>query len=276
MIECRNIAFRYPGYGRKTPQILSGFTTTIRNGEWVSIVGTNGSGKSTFARLITGLLKPKQGSVRVCGLDPADDRQVWQVRQKVQMIFQNPENQIVGTTVAEDLIFGLENMGLPPSEMDQRIQWALAQTGLTDYKNVRTDHLSGGQKQRLAIAAALSMKPQVLILDEATAMLDLPARRELLALLQNLHREQHLTLLMITHHLEETVYSDRVLVFHQGEIVADGAPADLYKPDREWHAYGLPLPPAIQLANQLRQSGVPLPFSILTEEDLVNALCKSK
>ncbi|GIM47414.1 energy-coupling factor transporter ATP-binding protein EcfA1 [Collibacillus ludicampi] len=273
MIECKDLLFRYPDYKRNVTPVFEGLDLTIRKGEWVAIVGSNGSGKSTFARLVNGLLKPKKGTIRVFGLNPADDCEVWQVRQKVQMVFQNPENQIVGATVREDLIFGLENLGLSREEIDQRIEWALVQTGLSAYQHEMTEHLSGGQKQRLAIAAALAMKPQILILDEATAMLDLRARRDLLRLIQTLHQEHHITLLTITHHLEETVHCDRVLVFHHGEVVLDGTPADIFSPENELYKYGLSLPPVVHLAHELRKNGVPLSFPIMTEEDLVNALC---
>jgi energy-coupling factor transport system ATP-binding protein len=274
MIEYKDVLFQYPGYGRKETPVFSGINVTIRPGEWVALVGSNGSGKSTFVRLLNGLLKPKRGTVRVCGLNPADEREVWQVRQKVQMVFQNPENQIVGLTVGEDIRFGLENLGLPHEEIDRRIVWALAQTGLSGYENERIEHLSGGQKQRLAISSALAMKPEILILDEATAMLDLAARRDLLQRIRSLHRESSITLLTVTHHLEEAVHADRVLVFHQGMIVLDGPPAEIFTPEKRLHRYGLSLPPVILLASELKRQGVPLETVILTEEDLVNALCK--
>lgn len=279
MIECKNVTYQYPAYRRSAEVVLRNVHLTVQRGEWVALVGANGSGKSTFVRLLNGLLKAQKGTIRVCGLNPADEKEVWQVRRKVQMVFQNPENQIVGTTVQEDLIFGLENLGLPREEIAARMRWALARTGLSGKELQPVEQLSGGQKQRLAIASALAMKPDILILDEATTMLDLPTRQELLQLLQTLQKEEGLTILMVTHYMEETVFCDRIFIFHRGQIVREGTPAALLSiQGEENHAledYGLEQPPLMRLADDLRREGVPLPLLIRTEEELVNALCTS-
>ncbi|MDI3269303.1 MAG: energy-coupling factor transporter ATPase [Bacillota bacterium] len=255
-------------------QALSGLDLTIQHGAFVAIVGGNGSGKSTLARCLNGLLLPQQGSVTVAGLSTSDPAALPEIRRRLGLVFQNPDNQIVAPVVEDDVAFGMENLGVPYETMRERVPWALEVVGLEGMEERAPSTLSGGQKQRLAIAGILAMEPQGIILDEATSMIDPQGRREVLSLIQKLRRERSMTVIWITHHMEEALLADEVVVLHQGTIVAQGKPARvLARPDLE--RWNLVPPPGVLLARALREEGVVVPEDVVTVEGLVDALCPS-
>ena len=259
---------------------LDGISASIRQGEFVAVLGHNGSGKSTLAKLINALYTPSEGNVVVCGYDTREEKLVWEIRRRAGMIFQNPDNQIVATVVKEDVAFGLENLGVPTDEMIPRIEQSLAAVRMSKYADSAPHTLSGGQKQRVAIAGVLAMEPSVIIADEATAMLDPSGRKEVLETVRMLNRAKGITVLWITHFMEEAALADRVLVVTDGEIRLEGTPAEVFDRVEEMQEMHLDVPPMAALADDLRREGFPLPAGILTVEDMVRevekALCPSK
>ncbi|HEY8489132.1 MAG TPA: energy-coupling factor transporter ATPase [Thermaerobacter sp.] len=253
-------------------EALRGIDLEVRRGEFLAVVGANGSGKSTLARLLNGLLVPTRGEVRVAGRSTADPQARWEIRRLVGMVFQNPDNQLVAPTVEEDVAFGPENLGLPRQEIARRVRTALETVGLWERRADPPHRLSGGQKQRVALAGILAMQPQCLVLDEATAMLDPAGRAEVLETVARLHRERAMTVVLITHFLEEAVRAERVVVLERGRIVASGRPRELFdRPD--WlERLGLVAPPMGRLAERLRRRGWNLPPGIVTVEDFLAAL----
>ncbi len=251
---------------------LRGIDLTIKRGEFVALVGPNGSGKSTLARHVNGLLLPTAGRVLVDGLLTSDRRHLWAVRQRVGMVFQNPDNQLVASTVEEDVAFGPENAALPPEEIRRRVDEALAVVGLADYRTHPPQMLSGGQRQLVAIAGALATRPACIIFDEPTSMLDPPGRRRVLATVERLNREG-LTVILITQAMDEAVLAGRVLVLREGRLVMDGTPAEVFERGAWLQEMGLALPPAVEIAHHLREAGLPLPAGLLTVESLAEALC---
>ena len=246
----------------------------IREGDFVAILGRNGSGKSTFAKQLNALLYPTGGTVWLCGKDTADEENLWTVRSSAGMVFQNPDNQIVASIVEDDVGFGPENLGIPTEEIWKRVENALNAVGMTAYAETSPLRLSGGQKQRVAIAGILAMQPKCLILDEPTAMLDPEGRREVLKAMHELNEAAGITVLLITHYMEETVDADRIVVMQNGRVRMDGTPHEIFSRTDEIHAMGLSLPQATELADRLRTAGLPLPQGILSEEELVRELIR--
>ncbi len=262
-------------YDEDDMQAVDGVNLNVQKGAFVAVLGHNGSGKSTLAKLINALYLPTRGRVLVCGLDTSAQEQVWNVRRHAGMVFQNPDNQIVANVVREDVAFGLENLGVPHDEMLPRIDAALKAVRMTDFASFAPHMLSGGQKQRVAVAGVLAMQPEVMVLDEATAMLDPSGREEVLSTVRKLNRRQGMTVIWITHFMEEAAVADRVVVLDQGRVALDGPPAQVFSKVKQLQALGLDVPPMAELASRLRAGGVNLGEGILTVEDMVKELKKT-
>ncbi|MBS6956360.1 MAG: energy-coupling factor transporter ATPase [Enterocloster asparagiformis] len=244
----------------------------IKNGDFVAVLGHNGSGKSTFAKHINGILMPSEGTVWVSGMDTRDEDLIWDVRKTAGMVFQNPDNQIIGNVVEEDVGFGPENMGIPTEEIWRRVDESLEAVGMTAYRLQSPNKLSGGQKQRVAIAGVMAMRPKCIILDEPTAMLDPNGRKEVIRTLRELNRAEKITVLLITHYMEEAVHADRIIVMDDGKIVMDGKPREIFSRVRELKSHGLDVPQATELAWELKEAGMPLGDGILSRKELVEQL----
>lgn len=274
ILSFNDVTFTYtpdqPGV-RKAVQNVS---FSINQGEWIAIVGHNGSGKSTMAKLMSGLLFPEQGEVRI-KRDVLTEENLWEIRSQIGMVFQNPDNQFVGATVQDDVAFSLENNGVPYEEMVKRVNESLQQVKMSDFINHEPHHLSGGQKQRVAIAGALAMYPQILILDEATSMLDPQGREEVLKIVQALRDQIGLTVLSITHDLEEALLADRVIFMNDGKKYAEGTPSEIFALGDQLIEFGLDLPFAMKMTRLLQAQGVQLVGQHMTEEELVNDLWTS-
>lgn len=262
-------------YDEDDMQAVDGVNLNVQKGAFVAVLGHNGSGKSTLAKLINALYLPTRGRVLVCGLDTSAQEQVWNVRRHAGMVFQNPDNQIVANVVREDVAFGLENLGVPHDEMLPRIDAALKAVRMTDFASFAPHMLSGGQKQRVAVAGVLAMEPEVMVLDEATAMLDPSGREEVLSTVRKLNRRQGMTVIWITHFMEEAAVADRVVVLDQGRVALDGPPAQVFSKVKQLQALGLDVPPMAELASRLRAGGLSLGEGILTVEDMVKELKKT-
>lgn len=273
-VEVRNVTFAYPAASGEPVLALDRVGLTVARGEFVAVVGRNGSGKSTLARMLNALLRPAAGQVLVDGLDTADPANLWPVRDRVGMVFQNPDNQIVAALVEEDVAFGPENQGLPPAEIRRRVEASLAAVGLTPLRERPPHLLSGGQKQRLAIAGALALRPACLVLDEPTAMLDPHGRAEVMATISRLNREDGVAIVLITHFMEEAARADRVVVMDQGRVVLAGAPKVVFRQAAILRRLHLDVPPPLLLAEELRAAGVAVPLDVLTLDELVEALCQ--
>ena len=247
----------------------------IKAGEFVAVLGHNGSGKSTLAKHMNALLIPTEGTMLVDGIDTAIETKLWKVRQKAGMVFQNPDNQIIGTVVEEDVGFGPENMGVPTDDIWKRVNDSLEKVGMTAYRYQSPNKLSGGQKQRVAIAGVMAMRPRCIILDEPTAMLDPNGRKEVLEAVRELNRKEKVTVILITHYMEEVIHADRVYVMDSGNVVMQGNPKEIFSQVDTLKAYGLDVPQVTLLAYELKKSGVDVPDGILTTEELVSALCQS-
>lgn len=272
ILEVENLVFKY----EKESEVnqLNGVSFSVTRGEWVSIIGQNGSGKSTTARLIDGLFEEFEGTVKIDGEVLTADN-VWQLRQKIGMVFQNPDNQFVGATVEDDVAFGMENQGIPREEMIQRVDEALAAVNMLDFKTREPARLSGGQKQRVAVAGIIALRPEIIILDESTSMLDPTGRAEIMRVIHEIKDRYHLTVLSITHDLDEAAGSDRILVMRAGEIIKEAAPSDLFATRENMVEMGLDMPFTSNLMNDLRASGFVLPERYLTEDELVDFLAKN-
>nr|WP_298545699.1 energy-coupling factor transporter ATPase [uncultured Lachnoclostridium sp.] len=251
---------------------IDGLDVDIEKGGFVAVLGHNGSGKSTFAKHINGLLMPTGGTVWVGDMDTKDEEHIWDVRKTAGMVFQNPDNQIIGNIVEEDVGFGPENIGVPTEEIWKRVEESLKAVGMTAYRLQSPGKLSGGQKQRVAIAGVMAMKPECIILDEPTAMLDPNGRREVIKTVHELNRAEGITVLLITHYMEEAIDADRIIVMDGGRIVMDGKPAEIFSRVKELKAYGLDVPQVTELAYELKEAGMPLSDGILTREQLVREL----
>ena len=251
---------------------IDGLDVDIEKGGFVAVLGHNGSGKSTFAKHINGLLMPTDGTVWVGDMDTKDEEHIWDVRKTAGMVFQNPDNQIIGNIVEEDVGFGPENIGVPTEEIWKRVEESLKAVGMTAYRLQSPGKLSGGQKQRVAIAGDMAMKPECIILDEPTAMLDPNGRREVIKTVHELNRAEGITVLLITHYMEEAIDADRIIVMDGGRIVMDGKPAEIFSRVKELKAYGLDVPQVTELAYELKEAGMPLSDGILTREQLVREL----
>ena len=244
----------------------------IKKGDFVAVLGHNGSGKSTFAKHINGILMPSEGTVWVSGMDTRDEEHIWDVRKAAGMVFQNPDNQIIGNVVEEDVGFGPENMGIPMEEIWRRVDESLEAVGMTAYRLQSPNKLSGGQKQRVAIAGVMAMRPQCIILDEPTAMLDPNGRKEVIRTLRELNWVEKITVLLITHYMEEAVHADRIIVMDDGRIVMDGKPREIFSRVKELKSHGLDVPQATELAWELKEAGMPLGDGILGRRELVEQL----
>lgn len=251
---------------------IDGMDVDITKGDFVAVLGHNGSGKSTFAKHINGLLLPTSGTVWVGDMDTKDEDHIWDVRKTAGMVFQNPDNQIIGNIVEEDVGFGPENIGVPTEEIWRRVEESLKAVGMTAYRLQSPNKLSGGQKQRVAIAGVMAMKPECIILDEPTAMLDPNGRKEVIKTVHELNRAEGITVLLITHYMEEAIDADRIIVMDGGTIVMDGKPVDIFSRVKELKSYGLDVPQVTELAYELKEAGMPLSDGILTREQLVREL----
>ncbi|MCF6139444.1 energy-coupling factor ABC transporter ATP-binding protein [Pseudalkalibacillus berkeleyi] len=269
LITVRDVSFRYETDG---PYRVKNVNITIPSGEWLSIVGHNGSGKSTLAKLLNGLLVPDEGTITVGERRTDQEEHLWEIRQQVGMVFQNPDNQFVGTTVRDDVAFGLENNGVPREEMIRRIEEALVKVQMTGFEDKEPHQLSGGQKQRVAIAGVLAQKPSVIILDEATSMLDPIGRKEVHNTIRELNEKDGITVLSITHDLEEAIQSDRMIVMNQGEMVAEGEPRKVFQNTALLLEAGLELPFSMKVQEMLTEKGIQLSNPTLTKTELVDAL----
>ena len=277
MIEVKNVTFRYDTDTEgisNARAALEDVSLSVGEGEFLAVVGHNGSGKSTLAKLLNGLLLPSEGTVTVDDLSTADEENLIDIRRRVGLVFQNPDNQLVTTVVEEDVAFGPENLGIPPKEIRERVDRALQEVGMTDYALKASHALSGGQKQRVAIAGMLAVQPKTLVLDEATAMLDPAGRADILSIVSRLHREQGMTVIMITQYMEEVVGCDRVVVMDGGRVLLEGTPRQVFAEAEKLRACGLDVPEAVRIAETLRAEGLPLEGDPITLEELTEALCR--
>lgn len=275
IISVEHLAYTYPGV-EDTPgvPVFADLNLTIEEGSFVAVLGTNGCGKSTLAKHFNAILLPSGGKVYVCGIDTANEDRLIAIRRNVGMVFQNPDNQIVATVVEEDVAFGLENNGVPPKEIRMRIDEALEAVGMTKYAKKAPHMLSGGQKQRVAIAGVLAMKPECIVLDEATAMLDPIGRREVLAAVEKLNREQGITVVLITHHMNEAEHADRVIVMNEGRVAMDGAPREVFAQVEKLKSIGLTVPDTVELLYELRGAGCDLPLTAITVDECADAIAR--
>jgi energy-coupling factor transport system ATP-binding protein len=274
-IRTQQLEHAYALEGGLRVEALRGVDLTIEAGEFVALVGPNGSGKSTLARHFNALLLPTAGHVWVDGILTSDARHVWEVRERVGMVFQNPDNQFVASTVEEDAAFGPENMALPSAEIRRRVDEALDLVGMADYRTHPPQRLSGGQKQRVAIAGALATQPACLVLDEPTSMLDPPSRRGVMDIIQRLNAEEGITTVLITQSMDEAAAAPRVVAMDEGRVVMDGPPQMIFEQGERLQALGLDLPFPVEISHRLREGGIALPPGLLTVEDLAGALCTS-
>lgn len=250
---------------------LNHLNVEIEKGSFVAVLGHNGSGKSTFAKHLNGILLPTEGEVWVAGMDTSDEEKLWDVRKAAGMVFQNPDNQIIGNIVEEDVGFGPENLGVPTEEIWERVDKSLKAVGMTLYRKKSPNRLSGGQKQRVAIAGVMAMKPKCIVLDEPTAMLDPNGRAEVIRTVRELNRKEGITAVLITHYMEEVIDADRVIVMDDGAIVMDGTPREVFSQVEKLKEYRLDVPQATELAYELKKAGVDLPDGILSQEEFVEA-----
>ncbi|WP_223703202.1 energy-coupling factor ABC transporter ATP-binding protein [Sutcliffiella deserti] len=270
ILEVRNLFFRYEN---QEENVLRDINIEVNQGEWTAIVGHNGSGKSTLARILNGLQLPTQGSVTVNGMVLSEDN-LWDIRRQVGMVFQNPDNQFVGSTVEDDVAFGLENIGVPREEMVQRVEEGIDRVGMKSFLTQEPHQLSGGQKQRVAIAGVIALRPAIIILDEATSMLDPIGRKEVLETIEELRTEMGVTVLSITHDLEEAARADKIIVLNKGEVYAEGKPDDIFRLGEKLVKIGLDLPFTITLVNKLKALGISFETDPTTSERLIEELCK--
>ena len=272
ILRTEHLTFRYTTEEGVAPTVLDGVSLTIRPGEFVAVLGHNGSGKSTLAKHFNAILLPSGGKVWVDGMDSCDEDKLLDIRRRVGMVFQNPDNQIVASVVEEDVAFGPENLGVPSAEIRERVDAALAAVGMTDYARHAPHLLSGGQKQRVAIAGVLAMRPRCIVLDEPTAMLDPVGRKEVLDTIRRLNREQNITVVLITHHMDEAAQADRLIVMHDGHIVADDKPELVFQNVDGLRSLGLEVPEPVALLYELRQAGVDVPLTALTVDECAEVL----
>ena len=272
ILKTENLTFRYTTAEGAAPTVLDGLTLSVRRGEFVAVLGHNGSGKSTLAKHFNAILLPSGGKAYVDGMDTCDENLLLDIRRRVGMVFQNPDNQIVASVVEEDVAFGPENLGVPSEEIRTRVDSALAAVGMTEYARHAPHLLSGGQKQRVAIAGVLAMRPECIVLDEPTAMLDPAGRREVLDTVKRLNREQGITVVLITHHMDEAAQADRLIVMHDGHIMADDSPEQVFQNVDGLRSLGLEVPEPVALLYELRQAGVDVPLTALTVDECAGIL----
>lgn len=277
MIDAKNLVFEYirrdeEGNVESISRAIDDVTLDVSEGDFVAILGHNGSGKSTMAKHINAILTPTEGTLYVNGFDVQDDERVWEIRQSAGMVFQNPDNQIIATVVEEDVGFGPENLGVATKEIWKRVEESLKAVGMYEYRKHSPNKLSGGQKQRVAIAGIMAMRPKCIILDEPTAMLDPNGRKEVIRTLHDLNQKEKITILLITHYMDEVIDADKVIVMDHGKVVMQGTPREVFSNVDEMKKYRLDVPQVTELAYELRKKKVPLPEGILTREEFVRAL----
>lgn len=272
ILNLENISFSYD----KRYKAIKNVSLSVEEGEYIAVIGHNGSGKSTLSKLFNGLIKPDEGKVTVDGFSALDKKDVFEIRKRVGVVFQNPDNQLVASIVEDDVAFGPENIGVKREEIGERIDFALSAVGMEKFRHSSPTRLSGGQKQRVAIAGVLALKPKILVLDESTAMLDPQGRNEVLEVVKKLNREQRVTVIAVTHYMDEIVDADRVLVMNDGEIVLQGTPEDIFKQKDKLKELGLELPVAAEIAQKLSDRGIKLSDGILTKQRLMEELCALK
>ena len=273
LFDIRNVSHTFETEEGKSFEALKNITAQIRKGGFTAIIGTNGSGKSTLARHLNALLLPTEGELLVDGMNTSDESAVWKIRQKVGMVFQNPDNQLVAAIVEEDVAFGPENLGVPPEEIRERVEQALQKVGMTAYRGQAPSMLSGGQKQRIAIAGVLAMQPDCIVLDEPTAMLDPKGRAEVMATIHELNEKEGITIVLITHFMEEAVTADRVMVIDRGVLQMDGTAREVFSQADKLTEIGLDVPVAADLSRRLRKAGMAVSENCMTDEELGEALC---
>ncbi len=277
IIKAKELAFEYirrdeEGNVESINRAIDGVDIDIEKGDFVAILGHNGSGKSTLAKHINAILMPTEGTVWVDGMDTMEEDSLWNIRQTAGMVFQNPDNQIIGNIVEEDVGFGPENLGVPTEEIWSRVEESLRAVGMYEYRGHSPNKLSGGQKQRVAIAGIMAMKPQCIVLDEPTAMLDPNGRKEVIKTIRSLNRKEKVTVLLITHYMEEVIHADKVIVMHKGKVVMQGTPREVFSRVDELKKYRLDVPQVTLLAHELKQNGLAIPEGILSSEELIEAI----
>ena len=281
LIDVKNLLFKYKMYSGEKEEVIEhtaidNISLSIKKGDFVGILGHNGSGKSTLAKHLNALLIPTEGTLWVDGIDTSKEPELWKVRQKAGMVFQNPDNQIIGTVVEEDVGFGPENLGVPTDEIWKRVEDSLKSVGMISYRHHSPNKLSGGQKQRVAIAGVIAMEPKCIVLDEPTAMLDPMGRKEVLKTVQKLREQKKVTVILITHYMEEVVDADKIYVMDHGHVVMEGTPKEIFSQVDTLKHYRLDVPQVTILADELKKRGLDIPDGILTKEELVEALCQLK
>lgn len=279
IIKAFKLGFDYLKYDEDgnveaTQRAVNDVNLDIEAGDFVAVLGHNGSGKSTLAKQMNALLIPSEGTMWVNDMDTAKEPELWKIRQRAGMVFQNPDNQIIGTVVEEDVGFGPENMGVPTEEIWKRVDDSLKKTGMTAYRYASPNKLSGGQKQRVAIAGVVAMRPSCIVLDEPTAMLDPNGRREVLEAVSELNQKENVTVILITHYMEEVIHANKVYVMDRGNVVMQGTPREIFSQVETLKKYRLDVPQVTLLAHELHKAGVDIPEGILTKEELVGALCR--
>ena len=281
IIKAVKLAYEYKRYGEdgqveETLRAVDGVDLDVKKGDFVAILGHNGSGKSTLAKQINALLVPTEGTLYVDGMDTKDPEKVWDIRQSAGMVFQNPDNQIIGSVVDEDVGFGPENMGIPTKEIWERVEESLRSVGMWEYRHSSPNELSGGQKQRVAIAGVVAMHPKCIVLDEPTAMLDPVGRKDVIRTVRALNMVEDVTVILITHYMEEVIYADKVIVMDDGKVVMQGTPGEIFSQVDTLKKYRLDVPQVTLLAHELKKAGLDLPAGILSIEELVDNLCQLK
>ena len=271
VIQTKDSSFRYEG---KEEYAVDHVSLEIEKGSFVCILGQNGSGKSTFAKLLNVLIEPTEGEIKVCGIIPKSEDDAFSIRQKCGMVFQNPDNQMVATIVEEDIAFGPENLGIAPGEIVRRVDWALRTVGMEEYRKSAPHMLSGGQKQRVAIAGVIAMLPEVIVFDESTSMLDPSGREDVFNLAKRLNRENHVTVLWITHFMEEAAKADRVIVMNKGRIVMDDVPNKVFSDTERIEQFGLEAPNMAKLCQMLRSEGIEIKDGIIDVDEMEVELCR--
>ncbi|WP_055071659.1 energy-coupling factor transporter ATPase [Clostridium massiliamazoniense] len=277
IIETKNLTFKYINEEEKKEKVaLDSVSIDVKEGEFLVILGHNGSGKSTMAKHMNALLIPTEGTIYVAGLDTKDENNLWDVRSSAGMVFQNPDNQLVATIVEEDVAFGPENLGVPPEEIKKRVEESLKKVGMYEYREHAPHLLSGGQKQRIAIAGILAMMPKCIIFDEPTAMLDPSGRKEVLKTMKDVNKNLGITVILITHYMDEAAQADRVIVMDQGKVKLTGTPREVFSEVKKMKDIGLDVPQVTELAYELQQEGLNISTDILNIDEMVNALCQLK
>ena len=277
MIKCNDVSFKYRVHeGEEERYAVNGVSFEVKKGEFLVVLGHNGSGKSTIAKHMNALLVPSEGAVIVDSLDTSDPNNLWKIRAKAGMVFQNPDNQLVATIVEEDVAFGPENLGVPPEEIRKRVDESLKKVGMYEYRRHAPHLLSGGQKQRIAIAGILAMKPECIIFDEPTARLDPSGRREVLNNIKEINEKYGITIVLITHYMDEAAEADRVLVMDDGKIILEGNPREVFSNVKQMKEIGLDVPQVTELCYELKNNGIDIDTNILNVDEMVNALCQLK